>query len=176
MVDPKSFGDIWRLPLNGDRKPIPFLQGPAGESHGQLSPDGRWLVYSSNESRRTEIFVQSFPVPGTKFQLTTDGGNFPRWRGDGKEILFMALRGRTYGTLSVPVQPAGEGLKFGSPQPLFDSGYTNFAHSTSGGGTYHTFAVSADGQRFIVPLQRDDDAEANSPLIVVSNWTAALGR
>jgi Tol biopolymer transport system component len=148
------------------------LQTPAAEQHSQLSPDGRWLTYTSTESGRSEVYVQSFPAAGTKYQLSMDGDSFPRWRHDGKEILFMALgTGRIMG---VTVQPSGEGLKFSSPRLLFDSGYVNFGHSETGGGIYHTFAVSPDGQRFVVPVQQSSSADAQNPLVVVVNWDAAL--
>ncbi len=173
--EPTTLADIWRLPLQGDRKPVPFLQTPAIEQHTQLSPDGRWLTYGSNESGRSEVYVQSFPSAGTKYQLSTDGAAFPRWRHDGKEILFMSFPviGRIQG---VTVQTAGEGLKFGSPQFLFDSRYVNWAHSETGGGIYHTFAVSSDGQRFVVPVQRGSTGDGPAPLTVVLNWAAALQR
>ena len=178
LNDPKTSGDIWRLPLRGDRKPVPFLQNPASEQHAQLSPDGRWLTYTSTESGRAEVYVQSFPSAGTKYQLSTDGAMFPRWRHDGKEILFMGqVVGQFAGrVMSVTVQPAGEGLKFGSPQFLFDSRYINWAHSETGGGIYHTFAVSPDGQRFIVPVQRSSTGDVPAPLTVVLNWASALRR
>ena len=173
--DPRASSDLWRLPLQGDRKPVPFLQTPAGELHAQFSPDGRWLTYVSTESGRPELYVQSFSSAGTKYQLSTDGAQFPRWRHDGKEILFMSFPGlgRIQG---VTVQAAGEGLKFGSPQFLFDSRYVNWAHAETGGGVYHTFAVSPDGQRFVVPVQRSSTGDAPAPLTVVLNWAAALQR
>lgn len=76
--------------------------------------------------------------------------------------------------MGVTVQPSGEGLKFSSPRLLFDSGYVNFGHSETGGGIYHTFAVSPDGQRFVVPVQQSSSADAQNPLVVVVNWDAAL--
>jgi eukaryotic-like serine/threonine-protein kinase len=170
-------GDIWRLPLQGDRKPVPFLQTPAAEQHAQLSPDGRWLTYTSTESGRSEVYVQSFPSTGTKYQLSTDGALFPRWRHDGKEILFMGVTLSGNGRImSVTVQPSGEGLKFSAPQLLFDSRYVNWAHTETGGGIYHTFAVSPDGQRFVVPVQRNGAGDAPAPLTVVMNWMSAVRR
>jgi hypothetical protein len=169
----QTSGDLWRLPLDGNRTPVPFLQTPAAEMHAQLSPDGRWLVYASNETGRAEVFVQSYPTPGTKYQVSTNGGMFPRWRDDGKEILFKAA-GRII--MSAMVRTSGQGLSIDTPQQLFDSGYVNFNHSETGGGIYHTFAVSPDGQRIIVPLQRDEgrETEAASPLLVVLNWHQEL--
>ena len=76
--------------------------------------------------------------------------------------------------MSVTVQPAGDGLKFSSPQLLFDSRYVNWAHSETGGGMYQTFAVSSDGQRFVVPVQRGETGGAPAPLTVVLNWMSGL--
>ena len=169
LNDPNTLADLWHLPLQGDRKPVPFLDTPALEQHGQLSPDGRWLAYTSNDSGSAEVYVQSFPVRGTKYQLTSNGATFPRWRHDGKEILFMdgqRIMGRT-------VQPAGAGLKFGPFQFLFDSRFGNWAHSETGGGIYHAFAVSRDGQRFAVPLARGS-GDAPTPLTVVLDWRSVL--
>ncbi len=169
LNDPRTLGDLWRLPLEGNRTPVPFLQTPALEQHSQLSPDGRWLTYTSSESGRPEVYVQSFPATGTKYQLTTMGSTFPRWRHDGKEILFMDGQR----VMGVTVQAAGAGLKFGDPQFLFDSRYVNWAHTETGGGIYHTFTVSPDGQRFAVPVARGS-GDAPVPLTVVLNWRATL--
>ena len=174
LNDPNTMSDLWRLPLQGDRKPVPLLQSPALEQHARLSPDGRWMVYSSTESGKAEIYVQSFPVPGTKYQLSTDSGVFPRWRQDGKEILFITTGGGRI--MSVTVQAAGQGLKFSAPRLLFDSRYVNWGHAETGGGIYHTFAVFPDGQRFIVPVQRSTTGDAPAPVTVILNWRAALGR
>ena len=75
--------------------------------------------------------------------------------------------------MGVTVQAAGAGLKFGDPQFLFDSRYVNWAHTETGGGIYHTFTVSPDGQRFAVPVARGS-GDAPVPLTVVLNWRATL--
>jgi Tol biopolymer transport system component len=171
LNDPNTLSDLWRLPLTGDHKPVPFLHTPALEQHGQLSPDGRWLAYTSDESGSFDVYVQSFPEAGTKYQLAAIGSRFPRWRRDGKEILFMDGQR----IMRVTVQAAGSGLKFGEPQFLFDSRYVNYAHTETGGGIYHTFAVSPDGQRFAVPVTRGSE-DAPAPLTVILNWRSALRR
>ena len=83
--------DLWRLPLSGDRKPIPVRRTMFNETQAQLSPDGRWIAYVSNDSGRNEINVSAFPSGDGKWQISTDGGVEPRWRGDGKELFFVAL-------------------------------------------------------------------------------------
>ena len=87
--------NLWALPLDGDRKPVPYRTGSFNETEARLSPDGRWLAYSSNESGRTEVIVQPFPDPsGGKWQISTDGGVTPRWRGDGRELFYLDASGR----------------------------------------------------------------------------------
>ena len=78
MVNPKTRFDIWVLPLNpdkpGDGKPFPYLLTEFGEVYARVSPDGHWLAYTSDESKRNEIYVQSFPIPGRKLPISTNGG------------------------------------------------------------------------------------------------------
>ena len=78
------------LPVGGDRKPVPFVKTTFSVSHGQFSPDARWVTYSSNESGKWEVFVAPFPGPGGKWQVSTAGGFEPRWRRDGKELFYIA--------------------------------------------------------------------------------------
>ena len=73
VVSPRTANDLWVLPLEGDRQPRPYLRKPANEFRAAVSPDGRWLSYNSDESGRTEGYVQSFPAPGRRYQVTTDG-------------------------------------------------------------------------------------------------------
>jgi Tol biopolymer transport system component len=96
-IDPKTQRDIWVLRLSGDRKPIPFLGTEASEAAGQLSPDGRWMAYTSDESGPFEIYVRSFPSAGSQKLVSTNGGIGPYWRRDGKELLLRARR-KTHGS------------------------------------------------------------------------------
>ena len=80
---------LWAVPVGGDRKPFPVVQGPASTyDQGRFSPDGKWIVYRSTESGREQIYLQGFPVAGAKFQISTDGGREPSWRRDGKELYY----------------------------------------------------------------------------------------
>src|SRR5262245_32038896 len=81
--------DVWALPFSGDRKPVPVLQMPFAENFPQISPDGKWMSYTSNETGRPEIYVQSFPPGAGKWQISSSGGNFSRWRRDSKELLYL---------------------------------------------------------------------------------------
>src|SRR5262249_44414320 len=83
--DPHTGQDLYVLRVDGDRSPIPYLRSPFNEWAGALSPDDRWMAYASDESGQREIYVQSFPKPGVKYRVSTEGGGFPVWRADGRE-------------------------------------------------------------------------------------------
>ena len=175
VADPKNNGDIWALPLTGDRKPFPLLQTQFGETHPQISPDGKWFAYNSNETGRVEIYVQSFPPGRGKWQISINGGVFSRWRPDGKELFYMT--NVSYGKIAaVSVQATGSTFEFSAPRLLFDSGYLNVVQ---GPGGYNTFDVSADGQRFLIPRPDATNvaaALANTPINVVLNWPALINK
>jgi serine/threonine protein kinase len=170
VAGPKTGQDLWILPLSGDKKPSPLLYTPFSESHGQISPDGKWLAYESNETGRVEVYVQPFPDGAGKWQVSTNGGNFPRWRRDGRELFYMTqVSGGKM--MAVDVRASGSTFEAGTPKELFDSPYINLSHT----GRYHTYAVSADGQRFLIPHQPSSDAASlMMPIAVVENWAAGL--
>jgi Tol biopolymer transport system component len=114
--DPKTKVDLWALPVFGDRKPLPYLHSEFTEQSARVSPNGQLLAYVSNESKRNEVYVQSFPNPAAKWQISTEGGTTPVWSRDGKELFFVGANQRM---MSVEVK---EGAKFeaGVPKPLFD--------------------------------------------------------
>jgi Tol biopolymer transport system component len=162
-VGTKESSDLWVLPLFGDRKPIPFLRTEFNESQGRFSPDGRWMAYVSDESGRKEIYVQTFPPSGAKWQISTDGGNFPNWRGDGKELFYMAPDQKL---MSVEVR-ADSTLLAGKPRALFEARYFNIP--------IPPYTVSSDGRRFLIVTPVEEESNA-SPLTVVLSWTAELKR
>jgi protease II len=147
------------LPLFGDRKPIPFLQTEFNEGQGQFSPDGRWMAYASDESGRREVYVQTFPASGGKWQISADGGAYPRWRRDGKELFYIAA-GQKLMAVVVQTDPT---FQAGRPQALFEPRFFQ---------PIIPYTVSTDGQRFLVntPIEEDN----SSPVTVVLNWTAEL--
>ena len=169
---PKTAGDLWVMSLTGDKKPSPLLQTPFNEGHGQISPNGKWIAYTSNETRRQEIYVRPFPSGDGVWPISVNGGTFARWRPDGTELFYMSAT--SLGKLmSVKVNPAGPTFEYGEPTALFDSGYVNFTH----GLNYHTYAVSPDGQRFLIPRPEGaEEGAASTPITVVVNWTAAVTR
>jgi dipeptidyl aminopeptidase/acylaminoacyl peptidase len=151
---------LYVLPLAGDRKPMPYVNTEFATAEGQFSPNGRWLAYLSLESGRYEIYVQGFTPdsaqPRGKWQISTAGGELPRWRRDGKELFYHF--GNTF--YAVDVKTDGASFEVGIPKPLFD------AAAVAGFGGW--FVVSSDGQRFLVlsPVEKSGSA----PLEVVVNW------
>ena len=113
----------------GERKPFPVVQTPFDEAAGQLSPDGRWVAYQSNESGSVEIYVRPFPGPGGQWQVSTAGGSQPRWRSDGKELFYVAPDARL---MAVPIAVGADSqtLESGAPVPLFvDAARQRLKHS-----------------------------------------------
>ncbi|MBI4480006.1 MAG: serine/threonine-protein kinase [Acidobacteria bacterium] len=147
-------------------KPFPFLQSNFNEDQAQFSPDARWLAYTSNESGRYEVYVQSFPQAGGKWQVSTGGGIAPRWRRDGRELYYIAPDAKL-----MAVALRGEStLEAGQPAALFQ---TNIYEA----GGYASvdkqqYDVAADGQRFLINTPVEGGVSA--PLTVVLNWTAGL--
>src|SRR4029453_2593388 len=114
----KTGQDLWTLPLDGDRKPLPIVQTTFDERNGQFSPDGQWIAYESNESGRSEIYVQSFPRAGGKRQISTNGGAQARWRRDGTEVFYVALDNRLMAA-AIRFEANGRAVEPSSPVPLF---------------------------------------------------------
>jgi Tol biopolymer transport system component len=162
LIEENGAGGIWVVPFFGDRKPYLFLPAASGQpASGKVSPDGRWLAYRSNETHRNEIYVQTFPTPGGKWQVSINGGAQPVWSRDGKELYYLGLDGKL-----MAVEVRGEAkFEAGVPKPLFDTHDTRIASSNS------WFDVSKDG-RFLFPFQAARPATV--PMTVIINWTAAL--
>jgi Tol biopolymer transport system component len=156
--------DLWVLPLSGGKKPFPFIKTPFEERDGQFSPDGKWIAYQSNESGQFEIYVQPFPGPGGKFQISTNGGAQPRWNKNGKEIFYISLDSKM---MAAPVKLSSDSqsLETGAPSVLFQ---VRIAGGPLPGLFKQEYAVSADGQQFLVNL--DTGEGTISPINVVLNW------
>jgi Tol biopolymer transport system component len=156
----KSTGvDLWTLDLQAKgAKPVLYLQTPASERNGAFSPDGRWIAYRSDESGQYEVYVQSFPLGGGKFQVSTGGGDFPRWRADGRELYFVS--GDKLVAAKIQTSPRFEA---GAPQTLFGIPLN----------TTRNYDVMPDGNRFLVPRLAADEREV-PPATVVINWQAGL--
>jgi eukaryotic-like serine/threonine-protein kinase len=152
--------DLWLLPLGREEKPAKFVTSSADEMHGNFSPNGRLVAYTSNESGRFEVYVETFPRSDRKWSVSTNGGYEPRWRPDGREIYYLS-EDRKLMAVSV-----GDGPSFGIPKTLFQT------HARGGVTANRTHYVpSRDGQRFLVNMATDAVA---APITVVLNWTATL--
>ena len=164
-------GDLWLLPLSGDRKPVVLVNSRFVETWGQVSPDGRWLAYASNETGPFEVYVQPFPRGAGKTKVSTMGGQYPRWRRDGRELFYITLLAGEK-LMAVDVTTSHGTFEAGPPKELFDSGFvTTMGHS----GPYHPYAVSPDGQRFLIPQPPSGSTPGTSaPVVVVINWAAGL--
>jgi Tol biopolymer transport system component len=153
--------DLWALPMKAaDRKPIPLLGTKFTESGGTLSPDGKFLAYRSNESGRAEVYVQEFPVAHSKWQVSTEGGRDPFWRGDGREMYYRAA---DLSLMAVPVTTTTT-FEMGTPKALFKARFPTQLPARS------LYRPARDGQRFLVLSA----AATIPPAIVVLNWPSAL--
>jgi serine/threonine protein kinase/Tol biopolymer transport system component len=167
---PKTKWDIWMLPLaappSGERQPLPFAQTPANETSARLSPDGRWIAWTSDESGNNEVYVQAFQPSGQpaggRWQISSKGGDQPRWRRDGKELFYLARDGK----LMAVAVTAGATFTAGAPQELFD-----LRGLRAMGGNY---AAAGDGRRFLITTSLEETSAA--PFTVMLNWAAGLSR
>ena len=160
----KTRADLWVLPLTGDRKPYPFLQTQFGEREARFSPNGRWLAYTSDETGPRELFVQSFPPGGGKWQISQGGGGPPEWRADGKELFFVSGDK----LMAVDVKTDGDAFEAGIARPLF---YLR-GPALPGAGGVPAFEASNDGKRFLIAVSAQE--QTFTPITVVLNWTAGL--
>jgi len=169
QTDPKTKADIWALPVtgNGEKEPISLIRTEASETAGTLSPDGRWLAYTSNETGQYEIYVQRFPDGGGKRLVSNGGGTGPRWRRDGRELFYYARNG-VGGKLMAARVRSGESFETGAVVSLFEFiGGTQIVGSAP-------YAVTGDGQRFLI--NEFVETKPNAPLTVMVNWSADLRR
>jgi Tol biopolymer transport system component len=163
--DPETGRDLWVLPREGERTPRVLLKAPFDQAAGDISPDGRWVAYQSNESGRYEIYVRPFlpfaSTPAGQWQVSTSGGMFAKWRPDGREVFYNSPNGEM---MAVSVSVAAGTPEFGSPTMLFRPRiYGNGADNVLG----RQYDVSADG-RFLINTVPDEVA---SPITLIQHWT-----
>jgi Tol biopolymer transport system component len=163
--------DVWILPLFGERKPFPLVHSNYLEGEAVFSPDGRSIAYTTNDSGQPNVFVQSFPDAGDKLQVSTAGGNAPSWRSDGKGLYYLGLDSTL---MAVAIDTTGR-VDAGTPQALFPTGMVNSGFTVQTASPGLTYAVSKDGQRFLVHARTPRSAGV-PPLNVVVNWMAAIQR
>ena len=150
--------DILVLPLSGEKALRPFLQTKSAETAGRFSPDGRWVAYVSNESGGWQVFVRSFPGPGQRWQISTDGGRDPRWSRSGRELFYR--QGDKMMVVDVEMKPT---FRPGRPRTLFE------------GHFLRSYDVAPDGRRFL--MIKEDPAELGPAHVnVVLNWFEEVKR
>jgi serine/threonine protein kinase len=153
--------DLWLFPMEGERKPRPFKGTAFFERSAQISPDQRWILYSSDPSGQLEVYIESM-LGGAPRQVSVGGGMNPHWRANGRELYFISGRK----VMAVDVKP-GPDLTFSAPHEMFTE--PNLLTDTRG----VTYQPSTDGKQFLMLLPVGG-APAARPLTVVSNWQAAL--
>jgi eukaryotic-like serine/threonine-protein kinase len=152
--------DIWALPLSGDRKPFPVIHTEFSESQGTFSPDGRWIAYTTDETGQPNVYVQPFLRAAGKIRISPNGGRNPHWRADGRELFYIDANG-TMTSVSIDATAT---LTAGLPKTLFSAGVIS---------TNNMYAVTRDGQRFLVDARLRNTPTA-TPLTVIVNWTSTL--
>ena len=162
-LDPAAGYDLWALRMDGSGEAFPVVQTDADDRDGKFSPDGSWIAYQSNRSGQFEIYVQPFPGPGRPRQISPSGGTQVRWRADSRELFYIGLDDRL---MAVPMEwtPGSDSFEPGRPRALFP---------TKVGGALQgvmpqQYAVSADGERFLMNLVLESDG--NQPITVILNW------
>ncbi len=163
-------GDLMVFEIDGDQPPVAVAAGPGDQTSGQFSPDGNWIAYASNESGRTQVYAQPHPTTGAVWQVSTSGGDMPRWRADGQELFYRSAAG---GLMAVQVGAGSTnadgtaGFNPGSREVLFERVIAN-ATAYFGGFAYEP---AEDGQRFLVS---DPATVSKPPVTVLLNWEATI--
>jgi eukaryotic-like serine/threonine-protein kinase len=155
-LDRETGWDIWALALDAGHEQHPFLVTPFNERSPRFSPDGHWLAYESDETGRSEVYVQPFPGPGRKTRISTDGGGLPVWARDGRELFYRGADGASVFGVTIVSSP---GLSPGQPTLLFRQTVS------------YRFDVAPDGRFLIIENLPD---KLLSPITVVQNWFAEL--
>ena len=161
---PETGYDIWTLSVEGERQPVSFLNTSFEEHWPMFSPDGQWIAYMSDESGRTEIYVQPYPGPGGKWQISSEGGTEPVWSPKGDELFYR--NGNKLMVVNIGSQPT---FNAGTPHLLFERQYEKGI-----AGLRPNFDVTSDGERFV--MVKASEQATQIYLTVVLNWFEELKR
>jgi Tol biopolymer transport system component len=156
-----SDDNLWLLPLAGERNAHPLMQTPTVENHARVSPNGRWIAFSSTDADETRVYVTTFPEPTDLTPVSPGAGSDPQWRADGRELYYI---GPGDWLIAVEVETQGA-FAAGTQTPLFDA---RFDPQTRAFGS--PYAVTPDGERFLVA---ENPQYAEPHLIVTQNWSGA---
>lgn len=167
---PDTSDDAWALPVGGPASPIPIAHSRFGEGSAKFSPDGRWVAYSSSESGRPEIYVQAFPGPGPKMQISNGGGIDPVWRRAGGELYYRAA-----GAMMAVTYTSGAEFRPSAPKLLWKGAYSagNGASCGMPGVSSSNYDVTSDGQRFLMVKEQSGSIDGTQ-VVVVLNWSDRL--
>ena len=158
--------DVASLTL-ADKKIHPLVTTNFREADPDISPDGRWIAYTSNESARVEVYVRPYPTGAGRWQVSDSGGAYPRWASNGREIVYRV----DDGIMVASIEPAGDGIRTGKPHKLFTGSFRGGSTGISiGGNTLSDYDVSADGQRFIMFPSSDSTAGGRGVVTLVTKW------
>jgi predicted Ser/Thr protein kinase len=166
LEEPTSYPDILLLDLRS-RRITPFLNSPASECYPEFSPDGRWLAYTSDESGRIEVYVRSFPGPGGKWLVSSEGGVEPLWARNGKQLFYRSMDGQKLWVVDIRTDG---GLSPSKPHLVFEkAGYVP-------AGPHRGWDISLDGQRFLMVKEQEMNPQPVTEMILVQNWFKELKR
>jgi len=160
----KTAVDIWTLAMDGSGKASPFIQTPFSEGNATFSPDGRWIAYQSAESGKLEIYITRFPTPAGKWQVSQGGGMEPRWQRNGALLYFRTAEGTL---MEAAVGAKGDALEVGTPRAVSKVRIAEVAPRM------WAYDVSPRDGRLLVLRP---EAVESTPLTLVTDWPAALGR
>ena len=153
-----------------DRRVTPFLNSRFSETYPEISPDGHWIAYASDESGRDEVYVQPFPGPGGKWQISNEGGAEPLWSRDGRELFYRQSWQQRESQVSVVDVQTGPVFSAGKPRLLFAAqGYVGMS-------PIRTWDISPDGKRFLVVKMEERKSWPLTELVLVQNWFEELKR
>jgi Tol biopolymer transport system component len=169
QLNPKTNVDVYTASTGSDKKVEPFCQTNFIEAQPRVSPNGRWMAYISNETGQFEVYVQTFPIAGSKVLVSVGGGSQPQWRADGRELYYYAPNRKL---VAVEVNGDGPTFKVGIARPLFDIRVLGAIDQSFPGNGYYT--PTRNGDRFLVPSI--PEAPERQQINVILNWTADLKR
>jgi Tol biopolymer transport system component len=161
--DPRTHYDLWAAPVSQSHQPRPLVQTDFDDVQGQISPSGRWLAYTSNQSSRFEVYVQPLPPDGRKWQVSVAGGSDPKWRADEKEMFFLASDGQ----MTSVALTGSTSFDPGVPRPLF-----RFRDIAVISPYLSAYNVQRDGQRFLAPASTEE--LQTHPLNVLVHWSVPV--
>jgi Tol biopolymer transport system component len=158
----QGMSEIQIYPFDGDHKTYSLLNAAYANSDGQVSPDGHWIAFVTSQTSRSEVYISNFPKPTGKWQISSTGGQTPRWRRDGKVLFYATQDGML---MAVEVTPGKGDLAVGASKPISQK-------PVALRGWNAIYDVSPDGQRFAAA--RVKKGSLHAPLTLLSNWTHAL--